>query len=274
MGRASSRKQRHRKERAARKRTAIAAQRAGETRGCLVCRSDDGGFVSREHPLPESLGNTEITLPSGVVCDRCNNGPLAVLDQGVCEFLPVKMRRTMLGVNSKAGCVPSTRFQGGTVEHTGPASLRFTGDGGRRIIRETFRSRDTVGLEFSVGGGRRMTPRYGSELSRALLKIGLELAWLDHGPMMLEGRFDHIRAAILGSPRRGFFLMALRGDPAHTAVSITYDLVRDGADWRMWIVGKLFGVALATDSRLAVPPVDVSELAMVLSFDPQDFKAA
>jgi len=32
----------------------------GERRGCLYCRRSDGGFRGREHPLGESLGNTEI----------------------------------------------------------------------------------------------------------------------------------------------------------------------------------------------------------------------
>lgn len=226
MGQASSRKRVRREQKAARERAAAAAEHAGETRGCLVCRRHDGDFRSREHPMPESLGNTEIALPPGVVCDRCNNGPLAVLDQVICEFLPVKMRRTMLGITSKSGSVPTTRFHDGALQHTGPASLRFSGDGGKEILRETFRTGNTVGLRFDVRGGRRMTPRHGSELSRALLKMGLELSWLDHGPMMLEARFDHIRAAILGEPRAGFFLMGRKGEPDHSVGSVTYDLVQ------------------------------------------------
>ncbi len=147
----------------------------------------------------------------------------------------------MLGISSKAGSVPVTRFHDGSLEHTGPASLRFSGDSGKEILRETFRSGNTVGLRFDVRGGRRMTPRYGSELSRALLKIGMELSWLDHGSSMLEARFDHIRTAILGEPRAGVFVMGRKGDPNQTGVSITYDFVRDGADWRMWVVGEFFG---------------------------------
>lgn len=38
--------------------------------GCIFCRRHDGGFTSREHVFPESLGNEEVVLPRGVVCDR------------------------------------------------------------------------------------------------------------------------------------------------------------------------------------------------------------
>ena len=40
---------------------------------CLFCKGSTETSVSIEHILPESLGNFEIVLPAGVVCDRCNN---------------------------------------------------------------------------------------------------------------------------------------------------------------------------------------------------------
>jgi hypothetical protein len=42
----------------------------GERRGCLFCRLSDGGFTTVEHALAESVGNTEIVLENGVVCDH------------------------------------------------------------------------------------------------------------------------------------------------------------------------------------------------------------
>jgi hypothetical protein len=51
---------------------------------CLFCKSSDGDFTSREHIFPETVGNTDLAmLPPGVVCDRCNNGPLARLDKAL-----------------------------------------------------------------------------------------------------------------------------------------------------------------------------------------------
>jgi hypothetical protein len=86
---------------------------------CLYCRKSDGGFARREHPIPESMGNRSIELPPGVVCDRCNGGVLSFLDQTLLEFFPVKLRRTELGIESKAGKVPETAFQDGRLRHNG-----------------------------------------------------------------------------------------------------------------------------------------------------------
>jgi hypothetical protein len=100
----------------------------GERRGCLYCRRSDGGFRRPEHPLGESLGNTEIVLLNGVVCDRCNGGVLSDLDKALGEFMPVKARRTSLGVRTKAGTIPETRFATGSlrwVEEAGAAFLHL-----------------------------------------------------------------------------------------------------------------------------------------------------
>ena len=71
-----------------------------------------GGFTTEEHPIPESIGNHELILPRGVVCDRCNLGPLSVLDQRLADFFPAKMRRTTVGVVSTCGGSLSTRAGG------------------------------------------------------------------------------------------------------------------------------------------------------------------
>lgn len=242
--------------------------------GCILCRSTGGPFTSREHPFPESLGNSEIVLPAGVVCDPCNHGTLARLDQAICEFMPVQFRRTMLGVKSKSGSVPRTRLATGVVENTGPASLRFMPSGKREMLRETFRDGDTVGLRFDVQGGRRLTPRYASELSRSLLKMAYELAWLDHGVAVLEPRFDHVRDLLGGQPYDGFMAMGTKGDPEHASVTVSYDLVQCDDGWRMPVVAQIYGVTLATDSRLPAPPTDLGPAVNVLTFRSSDWKAA
>lgn len=47
---------------------------------CLYCLREDRAFTSVEHVIPEGMGNKEIVLPVGVVCDKCNNGELSKLD--------------------------------------------------------------------------------------------------------------------------------------------------------------------------------------------------
>jgi hypothetical protein len=236
----------------------------GEARGCLICRRSDGGFTSSEHIFPESLGNSDLVLPNGVVCDRCNNEVLAPLDQTLCEFPPIMMRRTMLSVPSKAGKVPTTRVAQGSIENIGPGAIRLdSNNDATPMIREVGRSEDGVHLRFDWSG-RRMTHRYGSELSRAILKIALECAWIDRGPDEALGHsFDHLRSAVLGEPRDGFVALGKDGDPEHFGLGATYQIVPlENGDVRVPIAAKFFGVIVMTDSRLVEAPP---------SFDPSRF---
>jgi hypothetical protein len=260
MGRQSRLKKERRLEREAREQEKLQRAADGEQRGCLVCRRGDGGFLSEEHPMPESMGNTEVVLPNGVVCDRCNGGPLSDLDKELCDFFPVKMRRTMLGINSKAGKVPVTRFATGALRNDGltpdgQAALFFQINSAKdeTTLYEKSRVGQQVELGMNVKGGRPLTPRYGSELARSLLKCAFECAWLDHGHLMLEERFDHIRAALLGEPYAGLLAVLRRGDPNDTEVSITYNFRADEAGDAMWVYGSFFGIRMFTDSRLAEP---------------------
>ena len=92
--------------------------------------------------------------------------------------------------------------------------------------------------------------------------------------MILEPRFDEIRDAVLGQPYDGFLAMGNKGNPEHQSVSLTYDLVPDGDAWRMWVVAEVFGVTLATDSRLAQPPISLDGQASVINFVRSEWTAA
>lgn len=265
MGRRSRELRERRLARERRAQHVVALRETAEKRGCLFCRRSDGGFTTPEHVFPESLGNTELILEPGVVCDRCNHQTLSVLDQVICNFSPIAMRRTMLGIPSKAGKVPVFRFAEGTVEFIpGPKGhepkLIVKASSGREVLREVRRTEDgRVQLEWH-SSSRPMTAHHASELSRAILKSAFECAWLDHGEMMLEERFDHIREAVLGVPRDGFFAAMRKADPEFRAVSLTYDLVPWNKNhWRMYVAGNYFGAWLGTDSRLAHPVQELPE---------------
>jgi hypothetical protein len=268
MGRASRAKRERRES------LFLDAQRRRIAGVCLFCKQSERAFTGREHPFPESLGNKEIVLPSGIVCDVCNNGPLSLVDKAICEFMPIRVRRTMLGVTTKAGQVPKSRLFSGLIENTGPGSVSFVQTGSKAMLRETFRDGDTVGLQSEFTGGRRLTPRYVAEISRGLLKCALELAWLDHGDRMYDPDFDHVRDAVLGLPFAGFVVMGNKGEPDHTDVTMTYGLRETDGPQQIWVVAEYFGVTLSTDSRWTEPPVDVDGVASVLTFKPTDFKRA
>ena len=240
-------------------------QQAARRRGCLFCRRRDGTFNSVEHPVPESLGNSEAVLPPGVVCTRCNNGTLAGLDQALCEFMPIAARRTMLGVPSKAGKVPTARFSQGTVDYVageegGNPTLILKANTPGGLVRETERFPDgRVSFDLRMEGGRRMTARYASELSRALLKTGMECAWIDQGSRMFGSKYDSIRSAVMGDPREGFFAAVTKGNPDSTDIRVSYQLrTEDTDDCRMLVVANYLGVQVATDSHLPRPAEKMS----------------
>jgi hypothetical protein len=190
------------------------------------------------------------------------------------------MRRTMLGIRSKAGKVPVTRFATGNVESPRDAHLvvNVHSEKDKTTFREVERLDDgRVRLQMSMKGGSRMTPRYCSVISRSLLKGALECAWIDHGEALLEPRFDHVRAAVLGEPRNGFLLVALRGEPDHNGTELTYRLTPDAdGQTRMAVVARYYGIPLETNSLLAEPAIDqaIEEHALVVRFTVSDFRGS
>lgn len=121
-----------------------------------------------------------------------------------------------------------------------------------------------------------MTSRYSSKLSRALLKSALECAWLDHGEAMLESRFDHIREVVLGAHRDGYLAMETQvGNPNSTTITLYYYLLGEGGQSRMPTVASIYGVTLATDSRLPRPPITPpKDRAQIFMFTRADFSSS
>lgn len=55
----------------------------------------------------------------------------APLDEALCSFLPMATLRAAYRVPSKAGKLPSVRFDNGTLEATSPGDVLLTLDSGR-----------------------------------------------------------------------------------------------------------------------------------------------
>lgn len=74
---------------------------------CLFCKQDSSGSRSREHIIPESLGNTEHMLPRGTVCDTCNNYLAREVEKPILDALYLRERRFASYVPNKIGRIPS-----------------------------------------------------------------------------------------------------------------------------------------------------------------------
>ncbi len=74
---------------------------------CIFCRSDSRSSRSFEHIIPESLGNSTLVLPKGVVCDACNNYLAREVEKPFLESPSIRILRFHQALESKKGRVPS-----------------------------------------------------------------------------------------------------------------------------------------------------------------------
>jgi hypothetical protein len=93
---------------------------------CIYCSDIEGSFTSEEHIIPESLGNDELILPKGFVCDACNNDVLSDLDNALIRFEPVAYFQVMYVPYTKAGKFPKASFSNITIERKGPRHIKMT----------------------------------------------------------------------------------------------------------------------------------------------------
>lgn len=75
-------------------------------KACIFCRQDAASSRSVEHIVPESLGNTEHVLPSGVVCDRCNNYFARKIEGPLLDSEYFRHARSAMQVENKRGRTP------------------------------------------------------------------------------------------------------------------------------------------------------------------------
>lgn len=73
---------------------------------CLFCKRDSTASRSSEHVIPESLGNTTLVLPPGVVCDACNNYFSREVERPFLESEPMASLRFQEALPSKRGRIP------------------------------------------------------------------------------------------------------------------------------------------------------------------------
>jgi hypothetical protein len=225
----------------------------GRRRGCLFCRQRDGGFTSQEHIFPESLGNTEHLLPVGVVCDRCNHGVLSALDAALCDFLPISMMRTVAGIPSKAGKLPSFDFDNGSLRCVAPGELSLELDSAR-WHKDQPAPPGHIGFSFSAQR-QDMTPRRLAKVHRALVKMLLEYVWQDLGEeRALSSEFDRERSIVLDGGHHGYLVLFENNTPDEQ-IRFQYEPRRRVADDHpmVGILASFWGVPVFTDTLFAEP---------------------
>ena len=86
---------------------------------CLFCGTRTAPFSRVEHPIPESMGNDDLVLPHGVVCDTCNQYFGSKIEAKALCSPPLDIERMAFAVRSKKGRVPNYRTDGFSLHSTG-----------------------------------------------------------------------------------------------------------------------------------------------------------
>ena len=153
---------------------------------CLFCNTTSGPFERVEHIVPESLGNVDDVLPSGAVCDRCNQYFGSKVESPV-------LARTIVGVLRAAHGVPTKK--GRMFTFTCP-SLSIDGD--RNGYGSLSLDQSLVCFTPTAPSGRytAVIPQDPDEdllLTRLMLKMGLEYLTTSGFADPLSPRFDAAR---------------------------------------------------------------------------------
>lgn len=261
MGRKSREKRERREAKAAEAAVLEAKLTRSRELGCLFCKDTVGAFKSEEHIVAESLGNTTLILPPGVVCDSCNNRRLSSLDQALTEFMPISLIKAIYGIESKAGKLPKARFNNGSIEHTSPGNVFLQLDSARwEKPREN-------GFSFTAQK-HQWTPKHCAPVSRALLKMALECAWLDLGPDEVhDSKYDHVREIVMAGGHNGYLTVLKNGNPEDRQVQVRYWPVDFESGPGLISAFNYFGLYMGTDSRNPEPAGSLPEqIALTLTF--------
>jgi hypothetical protein len=152
---------------------------------CIFCKNSSDNSTSVEHIIPESLGNVEHILPSGWVCDGCNNYFSREVEKPFLDSLYGKTSRFEMRIPNKKNRIPS--IQG------------YHRESKSRI--ELFYSPDDVGL--SIGAAE------GEDESEWVRSVILNKTGTLYIPASNTPENNYVTARFIG--KIGFEILAQRG---------------------------------------------------------------
>lgn len=217
---------------------------------CIYCLSTSVDFTSEEHIFPESLGNDELVLPKGYVCDTCNNRVLSTLDSVLLGFEPIAFLQVQFVPYTKAGKLPQAKFQNVWFEKTRPRHIRMVAQDKSGLPQD----RKDIGngwVSFNVSmQGKRFDPK---SLARSLYKIGLGLVALSQGhEQACDSRYDEARDFILsGRDFPNNLLMCTKCNPT-PQVTACYRNLSPGTPVVISVYGLIFKFNLETDPTMSL----------------------
>lgn len=203
---------------------------------CIYCLSDSEPFTSIEHILPEGLGNEDLILPKGFVCDTCNNGILSELDNYLLQFEPLSFLRVLYTQCTKDGKLPKGDYKNFSIKKTNPRNIVLTAkdnSSGFKNLKETDNGQVSFTINFT--GKRRFYPK---DLGRSLYKIALGMIAFDRGfDAACDPKYNEVREFVL---RGGDFqnnLMILMNCKPNAQISVWHLELNGGTAFAVDIYG-------------------------------------
>ena len=218
---------------------------------CIYCKRRDQPFASEEHVIPESLGNDEIVLPRGYVCDTCNNGMLASLDGALLSAPPVAAMRVFAVPYGKSGKQPKARLQNAVFERVEPRHLRIEAQTAKDPMRVTKDADGTLRFELNLQG------RFDARgFARALTKVGLGYVAFEYGAeVALLPRFDAAREFVMADRDPPSDLLCARsGVPSGELTAFARVDSPKGSCVVLDIYGVVVAVGLEPDPAITLHP--------------------
>jgi len=205
---------------------------------CIYCLKKSAPFNSEEHIFPEALGNEELILPRGYVCDKCNNGVLSRLDNFLLEFEPVSFLRVIYSPYTKAGKLPKASYQNISIRKTHPRNIVLTAKDKSGWVKNLKEMEDGQ-ISFSINiKGKKFDPKM---IGRALYKIALGTVAYDQGfEVACDPKFDMARAFILKGEDFPSNLLILSNGKPKPEVTVEHQELSDGTPFLIDIFGILF----------------------------------
>lgn len=159
----------------------------GKTTGkCLFCLSNNASFSRKEHVIPESLGNDDLILQEGFVCDSCNQYFGSKVENEVLNNPPFNIERVAADIKTKKGKSPFAQL--------GPNFFMYPNGLDQIVLygipNDVYIKMDSEKRRFIL------IPKGNNDLCivRMLLKIGLEA-------LIFSGKFDPYQSEYNGARR-------------------------------------------------------------------------
>ena len=205
---------------------------------CIYCLGKTAPFNSEEHIIPEALGNEELILPKGYVCDKCNNGVLSRLDNFLLDFEPISFLRVIYSPYTKAGKLPKASYQNISIKKSHPRNIVFTAKDKSGWVKN-LKEMDDGQISFSINiKGKKFDPKM---IGRALYKIALGTVAYDQGfEVACDPKFDMARAFIIKGEDFPSNLLILSNGKPKPEVTVRHQELLDGTPFLIDIFGILF----------------------------------